>query len=283
MVYIRKKKVKGIDYAYLVRSIWNKNTSTSRQETIKYLGKISTITINDIPLEYRNDPRILAFLSSYGSGEEVRSTVVLPKLCEQILTGLSNGNLSHVIEIYEKYTKSFGLTSFYDDLLKPVMYKIGDLWEHKRIDIAAEHVCSNIAHSLVKIINERVQKPTHKEKVLICTPDGELHNIGCNVIESVLLSRGYKVFNISPSVPIESAMYYIEYVQPDLILLSITLEENIKTGRRLVSKIRSNSSIPIIVGGQAIKESMRESLDAITIENMSLDSTLKLMKSLTKK
>jgi MerR family transcriptional regulator, light-induced transcriptional regulator len=283
MVYIRKKKVKGIDYVYLVRSFWNKNTNTSRQETIKYLGKISTITINDIPLEYQNDPKILAFLSSYGSREDVKSTVVLSKLCEQIVTGLSNGNLSHVIEIYEKYTKSFGLTDFYDDLLKPVMYKIGDLWEHKRIDIATEHVCSNIAHSLVKIINERVHKPTNKEKVIICTPDGELHNIGCNVIESVLLSRGYKVFNISPSVPINSVMHYIGYIQPDLILLSITLEENLKAGRRLVSKIRSNSSIPIIVGGQAIKESMRDSLNAITIENASLHSTLKLMKSVTKK
>ena len=34
------------------------------------------------------------------------------------------------------------------------MYEISDLWEHKRIDIATEHICSNIAHSLVKIINE---------------------------------------------------------------------------------------------------------------------------------
>jgi MerR family transcriptional regulator, light-induced transcriptional regulator len=283
MVYIRKKKVKGIDYAYLVRSIWNKNKNTSRQETIKYLGKISTITINDIPLEFQNDPKILAFLSSYGSREDVKSTVVLSKLCEQIVTGLSNGDLSHVIEIYEKYTKSFGLTDFYDDLLKPVMYKIGDLWEHKRIDIATEHVCSNVAHSLVKIINERVHKPTNKEKVIICTPDGELHNIGCNVIESVLLSRGYKVFNISPSVPVDSVMHYIGYIQPDFILLSITLEENLKAGRRLVDKIRSNFSIPMIVGGQAIKEPMGENLNALIIENASLHSTLKLMKSLIKK
>jgi MerR family transcriptional regulator, light-induced transcriptional regulator len=283
MVYIRKKKVKGIDYAYLVRSIWNKNTNTSRQETIKYLGKISTITINDIPLEYQNDPKILAFLSSYGSRQDVKSTVVLSRLCEQIVTGLSNGDLNYVIKIYEKYTKSFGLTDFYDDLLKPVMYKIGDLWEHKRIDIATEHVCSNIAHSLVKIINERVHKPTNKKKVIICTPDGELHNIGCNVIESVLLSRGYNVFNISPSVPVDSVMHYIGYIKPDLILLSITLEENVKAGIRLVNKIRSNSSIPIIVGGQAIKEPIGESLNAITIENASLQNTLKLMKSVTKK
>jgi hypothetical protein len=49
-------------HAHLLRSIWNKNTITSRQETIKYLEKISTVTTNDMPLEHRNDSRILAFI-----------------------------------------------------------------------------------------------------------------------------------------------------------------------------------------------------------------------------
>jgi len=43
MVYIRSKKVKGIDYAYLVKSVWNKRKNTSNQQTIKYLGKASDI------------------------------------------------------------------------------------------------------------------------------------------------------------------------------------------------------------------------------------------------
>ena len=281
MVFIRKKKVKGTDYAYLVRSVWDKNANTSRQQTIKYLGKISTITINDIPFEYRNDMRVLAFLSSYGLQKKL-SPIMLSKLRQQILLGLSNGNLSHIIQIYEKYTESFGLIDFYDDLLKPVLYKIGDLWKDERIDIATEHMCSNLALSLVKIINERVHKPMNKKKILICTPDGELHNIGCNIIESVLLSRGYKVFNVSPSVPPDSITHYIGCIQPDLILLSITLEENINAGRRLIKKIKSLFSIPIIVGGQAIKETIRERVDVLTTENMSLDSTLKLLKSITR-
>jgi hypothetical protein len=49
-------------HVHVVRSNWNKNTITSRKETIKYLGKISTVTTNNIPLEHRNDPRILAFI-----------------------------------------------------------------------------------------------------------------------------------------------------------------------------------------------------------------------------
>ena len=46
------------------------------------------------------------------------------------------------------------------------MYEISDLWEHKRIDIATEHICSIIAHSLVKIINEKVYERTNNEQVI---------------------------------------------------------------------------------------------------------------------
>ena len=62
MVYIRKKNVKNVDYLYLVKSKWDKIHKTSRQETIKYLGAIDNVTQDDIPEEYRNNPKIQAFL-----------------------------------------------------------------------------------------------------------------------------------------------------------------------------------------------------------------------------
>ena len=55
MVYLRKKKVKGVDYLYLVKSTWDKEKKTSRQETIKYLGESSSVTRDDIPEEYIDD------------------------------------------------------------------------------------------------------------------------------------------------------------------------------------------------------------------------------------
>ena len=62
VVYLRKKKVKGVDYLYLVKSTWDKVKKTSRQETIKYLGESSSVTRDDIPEEYREDPKINSFL-----------------------------------------------------------------------------------------------------------------------------------------------------------------------------------------------------------------------------
>ena len=50
MVDLRKKKVKGMDYLYLVRSVWNRKKKTSRQVTVKYLGESTSVTRDDIPI-----------------------------------------------------------------------------------------------------------------------------------------------------------------------------------------------------------------------------------------
>lgn len=39
-MYIRIKKIKGIEYAYLVKSYWSKRKKTPKQKTIKYLGRV---------------------------------------------------------------------------------------------------------------------------------------------------------------------------------------------------------------------------------------------------
>lgn len=73
MVYIRNKKVKGIDYAYLVQSVWDPRRNTSRQQTVKSLGNASQVTIEDIPEEFRNDSKILTFISAFhpSRGKEI--------------------------------------------------------------------------------------------------------------------------------------------------------------------------------------------------------------------
>ena len=166
------------------------------------------------------------------------------------------------------------------------MYEIGQMWADLKLDVATEHVCSNIAHSLVKVINERYAKHGYqnkkkKYKVFICTPSGELHNLACNIIESVLLTRGYKVYNASPSLPAESVLGPLKEIKPDVIMISVTLHEHIEVCKRLVRKIKGALyHVPIIVGGIATNDIHDTNLDAIIVRNGSLDETVKLLKSI---
>jgi MerR family transcriptional regulator, light-induced transcriptional regulator len=271
LVYIRSKSVKGIEYAYLVKSVWNSKKNSSRQKTIKYLGRASSITTDDIPEDYRNDPKIITFMTSYASKDITKKQTLLLQLRDEFFKTLSNGDVSGATKIYEKYTEFYNLIDFYDNLLKPVMYEIGELWAEGKLDIATEHICSNTAQSLIGIINERNFKVYHrKTRILVCTPNGELHNLGCKVIESFLISKGFKVFNISPSVQAESVTSYIQEIEPDVVFISISLDENMKAGKNLVKKIRSIFSSPILGGGIAVAKKDKLNFDARTVPNGSL-------------
>jgi len=286
MVYIRSKKVKGIDYAYLVQSVWDPKRNISRQHTLKYLGKASEVTIEDIPEEYRDDTKILAFVSAFSSHQEERKELI-SRIQEEVFILLNDCNVKGLVDIYEKYSRLLGLTDFYDKLLKPVMYRIGDLWQKGQLDVATEHASTNTALGLVKIINERItartKEPSSRYKAVICTPDGELHGLACNMIESLLLSKGFKVYNISTSIPSDYIIDYIRDMQPDIVLVSITLMENIKSAERLIHQIHAkyNNKLPVIVGGSAfnnMKQYQNNIIDAFIINYASFGDIMKLVK-----
>ena len=262
MVYIRSKKVKGINYAYLVQSVWDNKNNTSKQQIVKYLGRTSNVTIEDIPEEYRRDPKIITFISAYSSSSSADKEKLLAKTQEEMFSLLVECNLRDLIKIYQKYSSLLGLINFYDKLLKPVMHRIGEMWEQGKLDVATEHACTNAARSLIKVINEQISHSNttrSQYKILICTPEGELHSLVCDMMESLLLSKGFKVYNISPSVPSESIIDYIRNIEPAIILISVTITDNIKTTERLINKIHLKfHKIRIIVGGSALSNNNNE-------------------------
>ena len=255
MVFIRDKKVKGHSYAYLVRNTWDNHNGRVKQEIVKYLGRSSKVALEDIPKDFQDDPNVVTFIAAHSlDAEKMESTTK-----EEMLELLVKNDINSLIVMFERYSKFFGLLKFYEKLLSPVMYKVGELWAANKLDVATEHVCSSAAHTLVRLINERISRNfvANKKalKILICTAEGEYHSLGCMVIESFLRSKGYSVSNIAPSVPSESVVVFASNFEPDLIMISITLSENLSATNKLINKIlESRIRIPpILVGGIGIE------------------------------
>ena len=287
-MYIRRKKVKGIDYAYLVKSIWDHTNKTSKQEVVKYLGKVSRVTQEMIPIEYRNDPSIISFITRYSTVNVKKNDTLTKKLGQDLFTTLSGGDLQNLVKIYDKYVSLFGIIQFYDNLLKPVMYNIGQQWAEGKLDAATEHVCVNTATALVKVIDKsrliRSTNSHYKGTIFICTPNGEQHNLACHIIESVLLSKGYKVYNASPSLPADSVINSLKVITADAILISVTLTDHLQTTRNLIRKIRTHLPyLPIFLGGIAInhpnKTSEYNTTYTYVIRDMVLADAIKLIRS----
>ena len=280
MVYIRAKKVKSDQYLYLVKSIWDSKRSTSKQEIVKYLGKASDVIKDDIPLEFRNDAKILSVLASYNPEDIQKREDATKKSKQQLFKKLTDGNIEECIKIYKNYVEIFNIADFFDKILRPVMVKIGKDWETGKLTIATEHVASNIAQTLVKIIMDQSSGTGNKKKVMICVPVGEEHHIGCDVLETYLTIKGFKVFNMGTSIPTESIMEFINMKKPDIILISITIQDNILAGQRLAKKIREQSKIPILVGGYAMQIEKAPKFEGNVIGNTSLEDIPKILRKM---
>jgi len=279
MVYIRAKKVKSDQYLYLVKSVWDSKRSTSKQEIVKYLGKASEVVKDDIPVEYRDNPKVLSVLASFNPKDIKKREESTKKSKQQLYKKLTEGDIDECVKIYEEYTKIFNSADFFDKILKQVMYDVGEDWANNKISIATEHVASNIAQTLVKIIMDSVSGSANKKKILICVPVGEEHHLGCDVLETYLSIKGFKVYNMGTSMPTESIINFIENNKPDIAFISITLPDNILAGQRLVRKINDECKIPILIGGYAMQSEKIPKFEGKVIAESNLEELPKIIRS----
>lgn len=279
MVYIRAKKIKSDEYLYLVKSVWDSKKSTSKQEIVKYLGKASEVIEEDIPIKYRDNPKVLSVLASYNPKDTKKREESTKKSKQQLYKKLTEGNIEECVKIYQEYTKIFNQADFFDKILKQVMYDIGEDWANNKISIATEHVASNIAQTLVKIIMDGVTGLANKKKILICVPVGEEHHLGCDVLETYLTIKGFKVYNMGTSLPSESIISFIDNNKPDIVFISITLPDNISAGQRLVKKINDEHNIPILIGGYAMQTEKIPKFDGKVISEVNLEELPKIIRN----
>ena len=253
MVYLRSKIVKNESYSYLVKSKWDSKKKTSEQQTIKYLGKTSDVTLEDIPDEYRNDQNILSFLSSNKQIDTKKRERYLKKTRQNMRKFLLAGDLKNAISVYADFSKRLSITEFYDDILRPAMYQIGELWDTNKLDVGDEHIASNTAMHLIEKIGTKPKAKSKGKTILICTPDGEYHAIPCFMMETYFSLNGYDVINLAPSAPSDSIINHIIEKKPDLILISVTLKDHIKACDRLIKNLKK-FKVPIVIGGQALQD-----------------------------
>ena len=95
------------------------------------------------------------------------------------------------------------------------------------------------------------------------------------------------MYNISTSIPTEYIIDYIRDLEPDIVFVSITLAENIKSAERLVQQIhlKYNNKLPVVVGGSAFNSpdspdlKWASKINAFLMKNCTFDEVIKLVKA----
>lgn len=255
MAFIRVKTIHGRDYAYLVESRWDPARRTSRQATVKYLGAVDSVRLEDVPAEHR-DERVESFVLRHSAEAESRRARIADGLAERLAKALLAGDRRAAATLVGEGVASLGLEPFYADVVRRAMYRVGDLWKAGDISISQEHLASNVMAEVIDRENADVRgRPRPRGTIALCTPTGEQHNLATRVLEGLLANRGYRTFNISASAPMDAVVDFITAKRPDAVLVSLTIPEFLPNARRLVKALREKAPrVRVLVGGQAIHE-----------------------------
>jgi 5-methyltetrahydrofolate--homocysteine methyltransferase len=92
-----------------------------------------------------------------------------------------------------------------------------------------------------------------KGKVVLATVFGDVHDIGKNLVNTILSNNGYTVYDLGKQVPINVIIDRALEVQADAIGLSALLVNTSKQMPLCVQELaKRNLEIPVLIGGAAI-------------------------------
>jgi 5-methyltetrahydrofolate--homocysteine methyltransferase len=142
-----------------------------------------------------------------------------------------------------------------NNVLLPAMKEVGDKFGAGELILpfvlqSAEVMKKAVAH-LEKFLERR--EGTTKGKVVLATVYGDVHDIGKNLVNTILSNNGYTVYDLGKQVPMNTILEKAIEVQADAIGLSALLVSTSKQMPICVQEqVARGLSYPVLVGGAAI-------------------------------
>ena len=219
-------------------------------------------------------------ITSEESIDEAVETYNSQELRNQILQYLVNGKELEATKILkDAFDKGFELTYIIEQIIIPLMERVGSLWQDGQISVAQEHYISNVIESLVGYLSKSTNIQQDKShSVLLMTPLSEDHVLPLKLASEYFRQQGWRVFYLGKSVPLKSLKSIMLRESIDVVVVSVTMDFNLRSAEHLISTIKEwklNKNPIIMVGGNALKN------DSITKDLLKADIYVKKIEDLS--
>ena len=169
----------------------------------------------------------------------------------------------------------------FEEVLAPALVKVGAQWETGELSVGQEHEISHLARELIANLtlrhwNDEAGSPV----ILAATISGELHELGLRMVVALLRQRAAQVHYLGADVSSDILMDAIHDRRPDVILLSVSIEDHLPMLRETLAAIASEDfgdhPPAVLVGGRGVAGARSEDLatGSILPANLGLAETI---------
>jgi trimethylamine corrinoid protein len=147
--------------------------------------------------------------------------------------------------------------------------KTGDLWEKGEYflpELISSAECMKTAMRILQPALTRLQlKIQSKGKIIIGTIEGDIHDIGKNLVASMLSANGFDVIDIGADVKLDAFIQKAEQEKADFICLSSLLTTTMLGQKRFMTRLKEknlSSKYKVLVGGAPVTQKWADEIGA---------------------
>jgi 5-methyltetrahydrofolate--homocysteine methyltransferase len=142
-----------------------------------------------------------------------------------------------------------------NEVLLPAMKDVGDKFGAGELILPFVLQSAEVMKVAVSYLENFLEKKegTTKGKLVLATVYGDVHDIGKNLVKTILSNNGYTVVDLGKQVPAETIISRAVEEKADAIGLSALLVSTSKQMPLIINELdRRELAIPVLVGGAAI-------------------------------
>ncbi len=184
--------------------------------------------------------------------DESQQDIAAEKLLGQMVLKSNKDGLDDVLTILLGRYKPLDIIN---TLLVPAMRYVGELFGKGEILLPFVLQSAEVMKKAVAFLEPFMDKAdaSDKLKVLLATVQGDVHDIGKNLVDIILTNNGYKVYNIGIKVPAETIIEKAKEYDVDIIGLSgLLVKSAIVMQDSMPQYKEAGLKTPILLGGAAL-------------------------------
>ncbi|MBL8057015.1 MAG: cobalamin-dependent protein [Anaerolineales bacterium] len=140
--------------------------------------------------------------------------------------------------------------------------RVGELYEVRQYYLSGLIMAGEIFREIVELLRPALEQRTAEPaagRILLGTVQGDIHDIGKNMLGMLLTSHGFAVTDLGVDVPAAEFLRLTLAVQPDVICLSALISSSHESMRATVALLKTELAqrgltVPIMIGGGLMDE-----------------------------
>ena len=176
------------------------------------------------------------------------------KILHRVKDGVE-ADLDELLLIYPSKSKSDNAVEILNTILLPAMKEVGDKFGAGELILPFVLQSAEVMKKSVSYLEQFLERldGAGKGTLVLATVYGDVHDIGKNLVKTILSNNGYTVHDLGKQVPAETIITKAVELKADAIGLSALLVSTSKQMPLIINELhRRGLNFPVLIGGAAI-------------------------------